>query len=37
MPAIVIGMSSVIGFFAKRVPDHDVGAASLAIPLERIA
>ena len=37
MPAMVIGILSVIGFLAKRVPSVDVGAALLAIAFERIA
>ena len=37
MPAMVIGILSSIGFLAKRVPIIDIGAAFLAIALERIA
>ena len=37
MPAMVIGMSSSIGFFAKRVPSTVLVAALLAVALERVA
>ena len=37
MPAIVIGIFSSSGFFACRVPEHDVGVAALAVALERVA
>ena len=37
MPAIVIGIFSSSGFFAKRVPSVDVRVAALAVALERVA
>ena len=37
IPAIVTGIFSSSGFFAKRVPEHDVGRAALAVALERVA
>ena len=37
MPAMVIGICSVIGFFAWRRAERHVGAAALAIAFERIA
>jgi hypothetical protein len=37
MPAMVIGMSSSMGFFAKRVPRVTFGAAGLAVAFQRVA
>ena len=37
IPAIVIGIFSSSGFFAKRVAEHDVRVAALAVALERVA